>query len=354
MVMELFSKILPRPYVYEWDRKLKYANISLSGEFITGSLVLLAFLSLIMGFILASNDVGEVFRKLGIKDITIQFNEDRFVITRDTIIIFSGTLIYGVLLYILFYLIISGYVDLKGDIVRRESERVLPEFLMNLAASIRSGNIIDQAMLDAAKEEYGYFSKLVRARVKEYYSGVPIDQAILKLSEDFDSVVVRRSFIIIVEGIKTGARLADIIEKLALDIREIQNYKDEISTSLTTYRSFIFIASVFGMPLLYAISLKLIEVLYRTFAQIGDMNISPGLLPLNIQLSVPSISKDAFLYFAVLSIFITSLFTSKIISNSESRKSEFYKNLVVTLVIGYLLLYIFINLIDSLFGGLNI
>lgn len=353
-MFEVFSRVLSRKEIIKLNNRLKSANIKMNGEFLGGFLVFSFILSFLLGYLLAYNDVGEVFYKLKLKDIIITYEGGAFIIAKDDIKTFSGTLIYGVIIFSLIYLIINGIIDIRADKIRREADKILPEFLMNLAASIRSGNIIDRAMLDAAKEEYGYFSDKVRARIKEYYSGVPIDQAILKLSEDFDSVLIKRVFVIIVEGIKTGARLADVIEKLALDIREIQNYKEEISTNLTTYRSFIFIASVFGIPLLYSISLKLLDVLYGAFSQLKDINITPGVLPINIQLSIPVIDKEAFLYFAILSIFITSIFTSKIISSSENNKSIFYRNLAITLIIAYSLLYIFILLINTLFGGLNI
>lgn len=353
-MFEIFSRVLSRRLIKDLDRRLKMADININGEFLGGFLVLMSILSLLVGYLLAYNDVGGIFEKIRVRDITISFQDQKFVISKEFIRLFSGTLIYGVLLYIIILLIINGIIDIKEDKIRRDAERILPEFLMNLAAEIRSGNIIDRAILDAAKEEYGMFSQKIRARMKEYYSGIPLDQTLLRLSEDFSSVLIRRTFVIMVEGIKTGARLADIIEKLAIDIREIQNYKDEIATTLTTYRSFILIATVFGMPLLYAISLKLLDVLYGAFSQLKDINISPGVLPVNINIGLPSIDKEAFLYFAILSIFVTSIFTSKILSSSENNKTMFYRNLLVTLSIAYVLLYLFILAINSLFRGLNI
>ncbi|MCS7122630.1 MAG: type II secretion system F family protein [Candidatus Micrarchaeota archaeon] len=353
-MFELLSKILPRTYVYEWNRRLRYANLNISGETLSGFIVFSFIFSFIIGYLLAINDIGGVFAKINVRDVNLVFGGNNYVFERIYIVAFTGTLVYGVIIFSLIYLLVNGFVDLRADRIKRDSERVFPEFLMNLAASLRSGNILDHAMLDAAKEEYGLFSNIVKTRVREYYSGIPIDQAILRLSEDFESIIIRRSFVIIVEGIRTGARLADIIEKLAIDIREIQNYKDEITTSLTTYKSFIFIASVFGMPLLYAISLKLIDILYGVFSQVGEVRISPGMIPINVSFSIPSINKEAFLYFSILSIFITSLFTSLIISGSEGKRSELYKNLMITMFMSYALLYIFINLIQSLFTGLNI
>ncbi len=349
-MFEVFSRILSRKFIENLDRRLKLAEMRITGEFLGGLLVIMFLLSFLVGYLISYNDIGGVFEKLKLRDIVL----DNFTISKDIIRVFTGTLLYGVLIYIIIVLIINGIIDIREDKIRRESERVLPEFLMNLAAGIRSGNIVDRAILDAAKEEYGLFSQKIRARMKEYYSGVPLDKTILRLSEDFNSVLIRRTFVIIVEGIKTGARLADIIEKLALDIREIQNYKDEISTTLTTYRMFILIATVFGMPLLYAISMKLLDVLYNAFSQLKDINIYAGILPINIQIGLPSIDKEAFLYFAILSIFVTSIFTSKIISSSENNKAMFYRNLLITLLIAYVLLYIFMMLINTLFGGLNI
>lgn len=350
----ILSKILPRQYVYEWGKRLRYANLGISGETVSGLLVFSFVMAFVIGYLLAVQDIGGVFTKINVKDIIVMFGGNSYVLERGYIVMFTGTIVYGVLIFSLVYLVVNGLIDLRAERIRRDSERVFPEFLMNLAASLRSGNILDQAMIDAAKDEYGLFSQIVKSRVREYYSGVPIDQAILRLSDDFESVIIRRSFMIIVEGIRTGARLADIIEKLAMDIREIQNYKDEITTSLTVYRSFIFIASVFGMPLLYAISLKLIDVLYGVFSQVGDIKIAPGTIPINISFSVPTISKEAFLYFSILSIFVTSLFTSLIISGSEGKKSELYRNLFITLLLSYTLLYLFILVIQSLFAGLNI
>jgi hypothetical protein len=175
---------------------------------------------------------------------------------------------------------------------------------------------IDQAMWYAAKPEFGILSQEVSIVAKKAFGGVPFNQAIDYLGERFNSKGIRRAVALIKQGIASGGKLADILERTADDSRQMQILNKEIAASLLMYVMFIVFASAIGTPFLFSISGKLVGILEGVVSKLPDQSslTSPGGLQMSIGSSsrLPVSSSDFFL-FTILSSIMTAIFSSLII-----------------------------------------
>ena len=113
--------------------------------------------------------------------------------------------------YLLLYLILL----LKIDAREREIEKNLPDFLQLASANIRAGMTIDQALWFAIREQYGILAKEMKQVAKENFSGTPLTQAFSKLKDKYRSKILKRAMVLIIEGLNSGGKMAEILERVA-------------------------------------------------------------------------------------------------------------------------------------------
>jgi len=254
--------------------------------------------------------------------------------------------------------LLIAYVSLllMADERRRRVEGVLPEFLSLSAANVRAGMTIDQAMWYAAKPEFGILSDEVSTVAKKAFGGVPFNTAIDHLTERFSSKPVRRAVALIKQGLASGGKLADILERTAEDARQMSTLRKEISTSLLMYVIFIVFAGAIGTPFLFAISGKLVGIIESVFATSQFMDASAsGYAGSLIIPSKPLISSSEFFLFTMLSCILTAIFSSLIIGViSKGGKKDGIAYLPFLLAGSLLVFFLMSYLLDTLLSNIYI
>ncbi len=231
---------------------------------------------------------------------------------------------------------------LMADSRRKRVEGVLPEFLSLSAANVRAGMTIDQAMWYAAKPEFGILSEEVSNVAKKTFGGVPFNQAIDYLPERFNSKAIRRAVALIKQGMASGGKLADILERTAEDSQEAQILRKEIAASLLMYIIFIVFAGAIGTPFLFSISGRLIGILENIFASLPSQPSSyagAGFGSLATP-GRPTISSADFFLFTIISTIMTAVFSSLIIgviSKGSKKDGVPYIPFIVALSLGVFL-----------------
>jgi archaeal flagellar protein FlaJ len=253
---------------------------------------------------------------------------------------------------------LAAYVSLllMADERRRKVEDVLPDFLSLSAANVRAGMTIDQAMWYAAKPEFGILSDEVATVAKKAFGGVPFNQAIDGLTDRFNSKSVRRTVALIKQGIASGGKLADILERTAEDTREMQVLRKEISTSLLMYVIFIVFAGAIGTPFLFAISSKLVGIIEGVFStqQFADVDTSAYSTSL-VMPSKPLITSAEFFIFTMLSCAMTAVFSSLIIGViSKGSKKDGVAYLPFLLIGSMTIFFVVSYLLDTLLANIYI
>jgi len=135
-----------------------------------------------------------------------------------------------------------------------ELERALPDTLRQIASTLRAGVGIDMAMDDIAKSGYGVLSKEFDRVVGEIRRGRTLESALLALARRSNSPLYKRAFQLIVEGIERGAALANILDSVSTDIREVHAIQRERQAATTQQVLFLFVVALFAVPFIIGLT----------------------------------------------------------------------------------------------------
>ncbi|MBS3097208.1 type II secretion system F family protein [Candidatus Woesearchaeota archaeon] len=208
----------------------------------------------------------------------------------------------------LFYI----FLDLKIFKRRIDLEGVLPDFLQLTSANIKAGMSTDKALWYAVRPRFGVLAKEIEAVAKETMGGKDLREALLDFTKKYDSLVLKRSISLIIEGINAGGEIGDLLNKVALNIQESAVMKKEMAANVTTYVIFITFATVVAAPFLFALSSQLIAIVQSLTSRIAV----PATTGMSFALSFTGtgIKATDFKIFAVISLIITSFFSSLIVA----------------------------------------
>ena len=227
-------------------------------------------------------------------------------------LIFLILICFPLLLIINWYLFFYAYLDLRAFKRKTEIENVLPDFLQLVSANVRAGMTLDRAMWYSIRPRFGVLAKEMEKVAKESMSGKSLNDALNSLVEKFDSVVLKRSISLIIEGLSSGGKMGDLLNRLAISIQEIQIRRKEMAANITTYIIFISFATVLAAPVLFALCTQLIRVI-NIIGKTVDIpgNVAGGFA---LTFKSASVSETDFMWFAIVYLLITSFFSSMIIA----------------------------------------
>jgi pilus assembly protein TadC len=249
---------------------------------------------------------------------------------------------------------ITSYIMMRSDDRRNRLEATLPDFLTLVASNIKAGMALDQAMWYSAKPEFGLLSTEVRTVIKSAFSGESLESTLDHLSMRFDSRVFKRTILLLKQATATGGELTNVLERTAEDVRNTIIMKKEIAASLVLYEIFVLFASIVGAPFLFAVASKLISVFEKIAPQAGSLTGATGgpfTAFSTIKFSGAVISSGDFFWFSVPTIFVTALVSSFIVSAIRTgSKSQGMKYFPFVLIGAYLVYWLVINMVESIFA----
>ncbi|MBS3815906.1 MAG: type II secretion system F family protein, partial [Hadesarchaea archaeon] len=217
---ELARKTLPNNFINKTEKQLESTRLLLSGEEFLGITLILSIVAGVAGFV-----VGFLFLQL-ILGILLG------------ILGFAATFI-GISMAVPYYLIQKR---------SQEIEAALPDGLRQMASTLRAGVGMNSAMEDLAKSGYGPLSEEFERAVVEIRRGRSTEDSLAALARRSNSELCDRAFRLIVEGIERGASMADVLDSVSKDAREVQTIKRERRTATMQQVLFLVAASVFAAP----------------------------------------------------------------------------------------------------------
>ncbi|MCD6557810.1 MAG: type II secretion system F family protein [Candidatus Aenigmarchaeota archaeon] len=219
---------------------------------------------------------------------------------------------------------ILSYVLLDFSIYRRtrEIEKVLSDFLQLTSANIRAGMSIDKALWFAIRPEFGALSREIEGVAKETMSGKALEESLKELGEKFDSLMIKRAMKLIVAGIRSGGEMAYLLDRIAHSIRKTQTIQKEIAANVMTYTIFIFFAVCVAAPFLFGLSFQVITIMQQLSETISIPATGAASFSTPINFAGPAVSPVDFKIFAIVSLVVTSLFSSMLLSIIRSGSAK--------------------------------
>jgi len=243
-------------------------------------------------------------------------------------------LIVATLLFVMFEVIIYASLAVTANKRIALIEDALPDFLSFMASNIRSGITYDRALLLSARKELGPLSKEIDRAAKETLAGTPFTEALMSMTLRINSSTVSRTMRLIVEGIDSGGNLAALLEQTALDLRNFEAIRRDVSATVFAYELFMFAAAAIGAPMIYSVTSFLIKVIAQTREKIGiDANVT-SYLPL--MKGTSAVSPDMVFWFSMAAILITAVCASLAAGViSKGKESEGYTFVPIVIICSF-------------------
>jgi flagellar protein FlaJ len=162
----------------------------------------------------------------------------------------------------------GAYFILKSTAYQRSRriEAVLPDALRIISANMRAGMTVENALWSAARPEFGPFRDELSRVAADTFGGMPVEDALLCMPQRVDSRLLARAVGLMVEGLRLGGRMTDLLDRIAADISSRQGLQRQIETSTTTYAIFIVFSALVAAPMLFAVSTFYAEINEKTIS----------------------------------------------------------------------------------------
>ena len=146
-----------------------------------------------------------------------------FLFLREVSNLFSSILIFSIILFITPIALYKYYETWKV----KSLEDFFPQFMADLAESIRSGMTLPQAVESISTNDYGRLSSYVKRLNAQLEWGIPFDVAFLKFAENTKSNLIKRISSTIIESHKYGGNLSDLFETISKTSVEVERLREE-------------------------------------------------------------------------------------------------------------------------------
>lgn len=307
--------LFPRNLRNRISAEIRYSNFKMDADSFLGFAVFFGFG---FGYVIAI-----IISSFGILPVSIAFPLSLFIIE--------------FLLYI--------WLNLSADSKARFVDEALPDALQLMSSNIRAGMTTDKALLLAARPEFGPLEEEIRRIGKETMAGISLAESLKKTTRKIKSKNLQRAIDLIVQSIKSGGKLADLLDQTANDLRDQQMIQKEISASVLMYVMFIFIAVGIGAPLLFAMSSFLVTLLTQSMnmiaADMPNFNEMGGAGGVPISMRTITISAEFIRSYSILSLITSSFFGSLVmglILKGEEKVGIKYFPVLVTISLSLFLI----------------
>lgn len=258
----------------------------------------------------------------------------------------------GAIFVVVVYMILEYMIDGR----KTKVEDMLPDYLQITSANLRSGIALDRAMLLAARPEFGFLSEDVKDMNRRIFGGENFDVALRNLASKYRSYQLSHAVRMILESLRYGGAMADLIEQISKDMRAQQMTQKEVSGQLFMYSIFIAFAGLIAAPVLYGLTAQMIVVTDAVWKGILAQN--PGGLPSTgisfLKPSPPKITPTQYHNFSIAAIVVICGFASLIMSAISSGSAiKGIKYLPVFIIIGIIIFIIVQTLIAGIFAGIG-
>lgn len=254
-------------------------------------------------------------------------------------------------IYLFIWMTIYVYLDVRIFNRTMQLEEVLPDFLQLASTNISAGMPIDRALWFAVRPNFGVLAKEIEQVAKETIAGEELNESLRRFTDRYDSVMLKRSINILLEGVAAGGEIADLLNKIALDIQETKILRKEMSANVATYAIFITFASIIMAPLLFALATQLLTIIITITSSLDLGSSSSSFFALNLSTDPSSVSD--FKWFSVFMLTISAVMSASIVAViRKGRVKEGLRNLPIFVLVSLSIYFASSAFLGIFMGGL--
>jgi Flp pilus assembly protein TadB len=255
--------------------------------------------------------------------------------------------IIGVIIICIYF-----YLDLRIYSRTKKMEEILPDFLELVSSNLKGGLSFERSLWTSIKPRFGILSNEIAIAAKKVMTGGDVEDALTEFADKYDSPTLRRTITLIVGEIQSGGKISDIIDNVVDNLKKTQILKEEMTASVITYMIFIAAVVIFISPVLFALSLNLLQIIQQVTGQVAQgTSQMQGQMPFSVE--EVNLDREDFVLFSHLALLIIGFFSSMIVSIIEKGNVKGGIKYVPIFIISSQLFYLLcLKLLTSLFGGM--
>jgi len=340
------SSLVPRKFMDEKVRKwLKYAGSKENDRMWIGQRM---FFALILGLIFYLLPlvffpmIAEIFPPLNSLNLPM----------RAALMFISG--FFGVIFaLVLFYLHIAYVIDGRRKMV----EAILPDFLFLVGNNLKSGMTPFYAFRSAVRPEFGPLSEQIQIATQKSLGVESFSDAMKEIATAIDSKILNDTTRFFVQALRSGGKLAQLIEASANDIKHTTYLKKELISSTRMYTIFIIFVVLVASPMLLAVSVQFLHILInigeRTSSFSGvsqkEINQQVGLGGGSVTIE-PSFMEGMSYFIIIANSFLASIFIM-VLSGGKIRDGVKYAPPIA--IAGIVVFNIILGIVGAMLGGMS-
>lgn len=205
-----------------------------------------------------------------------------FIVIVSFLMLTLGYVLIFLIMWLMFLLMVD-YLKFKRKLALEE---ILPEFLRLVSANHRAGLPLEMSIWKANRPRFGILSEEINEIARNTFGSGDLIEPLKKFGTKYDSPLLRRVISNLVEGLKTGANIAGLLDDVATNITTIKNTRKELASEVENYMLFITVTVLMISPLMFGLSHKmsgLIETVKDTLAETGGDSPQIGEFQLQVE-----------------------------------------------------------------------
>lgn len=254
-------------------------------------------------------------------------------------------IIFSFVLFIVILDLVLGYPYLASMRRVNEIERGFPNALKQMADTLKAGGTYEFALRELATGEFGPLKEEIEAALRKLEEGENFESALRGIGENVNSRLVKRTITVIIDSVRSGAGLADILDDIADDLREMHRIKADRKAMVGMQTMFIIAAGSVVAPFIFGLTGALINMLIGAGSSVGGISAD--------QMAEALVAKDAIVFLTQAYIFVEVLASSLMISvMAEGRLEKSILYMPLLLLVAYVCYFASYFFIGGVFQGL--
>jgi Flp pilus assembly protein TadB len=192
-------------------------------------------------------------------------------------------------------------------------EETLPDILSMVAQNMKAGMTSYNALWSAARPEFGPLAIEIQDVAKATLTGIPLTDALIGMTNHVRSTKLPRSIRLIIQGMKSGGDLPQVLQAITIDMRREQNLKKQMAAETSAHAIFIIFAIMIGAPLLFSVSFQFITIFSTMMTKLNVEDLSKNAPASMVTLSPMAITPDFFNFYAILILAISGFFAAMLV-----------------------------------------
>jgi len=280
--------------------------------------------------------------------LSIMFNTYMQSVVWKLIIVFSTYFITNLIIYYFCIFFLFFKYDSKFSKSELEIEKDLPEFLDNLVSNLKGGVSLEKAFLRSVRKEQKALLTEVTFINERIMMGQNVQEALDGFRKRFTSPIISRTFFLISEGIRGGGNLAEPLEKISTNLKNIYTLNEEMRANSGGFSVVIRFISLGIAPLLFALAIALVSFIGNLFSLLSKS----GTDMISVS-AVPPEFSEYLIIFSYAMISLITLFSSLITSQLKNEPTyDAIKYLPIYMGIALILYWQFSKLLLMFFGNI--